>query len=82
MSVSSPLMAYVRMPKSARAEMLFLRPEEIELAPTRDALRTSFIANGVVSHAGAKRSTTYGKLAAAAAKLPAPDPGIEGLRVE
>ncbi len=25
-----------------------LRPEEIELAPTRDALRTNFIANGVV----------------------------------
>lgn len=25
-----------------------LRPEEVELAPTRDALRTSFIANGVV----------------------------------
>jgi isoquinoline 1-oxidoreductase beta subunit len=32
------------------------------------------VANGVITHAGSNRSTTYGKVAAAAAKLPAPDP--------
>jgi isoquinoline 1-oxidoreductase beta subunit len=31
------------------------------------------VANGVISHAGSNRSTTYGKVAASAAKLPAPD---------
>src|SRR5213078_1582129 len=31
-------------------------------------------ANGVISHAASKRSTSYGKVAAAAAQLPAPDP--------
>jgi len=31
-------------------------------------------ANGVITHAASNRSTTYGKVAAAAAKLPAPDP--------
>src|SRR5690606_30102649 len=45
----------VRTQVSERAEttrehevVAVLRPDEIELAPTRDALRTSFIANGVV----------------------------------
>jgi isoquinoline 1-oxidoreductase subunit beta len=32
------------------------------------------VANGVVTHAGSGRSTSYGKLAAAAAKLTPPDP--------
>jgi isoquinoline 1-oxidoreductase beta subunit len=32
------------------------------------------VSNGVITHAGSNRSTTYGKVAAAAAKLPAPDP--------
>ena len=32
------------------------------------------VANGVITHAGSGRSTTYGKVAAAAAKLTAPDP--------
>jgi isoquinoline 1-oxidoreductase beta subunit len=32
------------------------------------------VSNGVITHAASKRSTTYGKVAAAAAKLPAPDP--------
>lgn len=32
------------------------------------------VANGVITHAASNRSTTYGKVAAAAAKLPAPDP--------
>jgi isoquinoline 1-oxidoreductase subunit beta len=32
------------------------------------------VANGVISHAASGRSTTYGKVAAAAAALPAPDP--------
>ena len=32
------------------------------------------VANGVITHAKSKRTTTYGKVAAAAAKLPAPDP--------
>src|SRR5688572_17338574 len=31
------------------------------------------VSNGVISHAGSNRSTSYGKVAAAAAKLPAPD---------
>src|SRR5262245_39031717 len=31
------------------------------------------VANGVITHAASRRSTTYGKLAAAAAKLEAPD---------
>jgi isoquinoline 1-oxidoreductase beta subunit len=32
------------------------------------------VTRGVITHAASKRSTTYGKVAAAAAKLPAPDP--------
>jgi isoquinoline 1-oxidoreductase beta subunit len=32
------------------------------------------VTNGVISHAASNRSTTYGKVAPAAAKLPAPDP--------
>ncbi|HEX4945028.1 MAG TPA: molybdopterin cofactor-binding domain-containing protein, partial [Usitatibacteraceae bacterium] len=32
------------------------------------------VADGVITHAASKRTTTYGKVAAAAAKLPAPDP--------
>jgi isoquinoline 1-oxidoreductase beta subunit len=32
------------------------------------------VANGVITHAASKRSTSYGKVAAAAAKLTAPDP--------
>ena len=32
------------------------------------------VSNGVITHAASKRTTTYGKVAAAAAKLPAPDP--------
>jgi len=31
------------------------------------------VSNGVIRHAGSKRSTTYGKVAGAAAKLPVPD---------
>src|SRR5258705_11407596 len=31
------------------------------------------VSNGVITHAASKRSTRYGKVAAAAAKLPAPD---------
>jgi len=32
------------------------------------------VANGVITHATSNRTTTYGKVASAAAKLPAPDP--------
>ena len=32
------------------------------------------VSNGVIEHAASKRRTSYGKVAAAAAKLPAPDP--------
>lgn len=32
------------------------------------------VANGIITHTGSGRTTSYGKVAAAAAKLPAPDP--------
>jgi isoquinoline 1-oxidoreductase beta subunit len=32
------------------------------------------VSDGIITHAASKRSTSYGKVAAAAAKLPAPDP--------
>ena len=32
------------------------------------------VANGIITHAASKRTTSYGKVAAAAAKLPPPDP--------
>src|SRR5205085_12390265 len=32
------------------------------------------VSNGVITHAASKRTTTYGKVAAAAAKLDPPDP--------
>jgi isoquinoline 1-oxidoreductase beta subunit len=32
------------------------------------------VSNGVITHAASRRTTSYGKVAAAAAKLPAPDP--------
>src|ERR1700719_1518906 len=32
------------------------------------------VSNGIITHAASKRTTSYGKVAAAAAKLPAPDP--------
>src|SRR5262245_25850354 len=38
------------------------------------------VANGVITHAASKRTTTYGKVAAAAAKLEAPDPKTITLR--
>jgi isoquinoline 1-oxidoreductase beta subunit len=38
------------------------------------ASRRACCADGVITHAASKRSTTYGKVAAAAAKLPPPDP--------
>ena len=38
------------------------------------------VANGVITHAPSKRSTTYGKVAAAAAKLTPPDP--KGIRLK
>src|SRR6266851_9254668 len=38
------------------------------------------VANGVITHAASKRSTTYGKVAAAAAKLAPPDPKSITLR--
>ena len=40
----------------------------------RMACRQFDVANGIITHAGSKRSTSYGKVAAAAAKLEAPDP--------
>ncbi|MBL8669871.1 MAG: xanthine dehydrogenase family protein molybdopterin-binding subunit [Alphaproteobacteria bacterium] len=38
------------------------------------------VAKGVISHAATKRTTSYGKVANAAAKLPAPDPKSIALR--
>ena len=38
------------------------------------------VSNGVITHAASKRSTTYGKVAAAAAKLTPPDPASITLR--
>src|SRR6266852_3669606 len=32
------------------------------------------VSDGIITHAASKRSTSYGKVAAAAAKIPAPDP--------
>ena len=38
------------------------------------------VSNGVITHAASKRTTTYGKVAAAAAKLPPPDPATIKLK--
>ena len=38
------------------------------------------VSNGVITHAASKRTTSYGKVAAAAAKLPAPDPATIKLK--
>jgi len=38
------------------------------------------VSDGIISHAGSKRSISYGKVAAAAAKLPPPDPNSIALK--
>ncbi len=59
----------------AAARMMLLQAAANEWGVPVADLR---VANGVITHAGSGRSTTYGKVAAAAAKLTPPDPkGIQ-----
>jgi isoquinoline 1-oxidoreductase beta subunit len=60
---------YVRQGGAAARQMLLQAAAEQWKVPVSDLT----VANGVVTHAASKRSTSYGKLAAAAAKLPVPD---------
>ena len=60
---------YVRRGGAAARMMLLSAAAEQWKVPV-DELR---VANGVITHAGSKRSTTYGKVATLAAKQPAPD---------
>ena len=61
---------YVRKGGAAARSMLLQAAAERWKVPVADLT----VSKGVVTHAASKRSTTYGKLAAAAAKLPPPDP--------
>ena len=61
---------YVRKGGAAARSMLLRAAAERWKVPVTDLA----VSKGVVTHAQSKRSTTYGKLAAAAAKLPPPDP--------
>jgi isoquinoline 1-oxidoreductase beta subunit len=61
---------YVRKGGAAARIMLMQAAAEQWKVPVGDVT----VANGVVTHAASKRSLSYGKLAAAAAKLTPPDP--------
>ncbi|MFM9847047.1 MAG: molybdopterin cofactor-binding domain-containing protein [Hyphomicrobiaceae bacterium] len=61
---------YVRKGGAAARSMLLQAAAERWKVPVADLT----VSKGVVAHAASKRTTTYGKLAAAAAKLPPPDP--------
>ena len=61
---------YVRKGGAAARSMLLQAAAERWKVPVADLT----VSKGVVTHAASKRSTTYGRLAAAAAKLPPPDP--------
>ena len=61
---------YVRRGGAAARMMLLQAAADEWKVPLRELT----VSEGVVMHAASKRSTTYGKLAAAAAKVAAPDP--------
>jgi isoquinoline 1-oxidoreductase beta subunit len=61
---------YVRKGGAAARSMLLQAAAERWKVPVADLT----VSKGVITHAATKRTTTYGKLAAAAAKLPPPDP--------
>ncbi len=61
---------YVRKGGAAARSMLLQAAAERWKVPVAELT----VAKGIVTHAPSKRTTTYGKLAAAAAKLPPPDP--------
>ena len=61
---------YVRKGGAAARSMLLQAAAERWKVPVAELTVTK----GIVTHAPSKRTTTYGKLAAAAAKLPPPDP--------
>jgi isoquinoline 1-oxidoreductase beta subunit len=68
---------YVRRGGAAARGMLLSAAAEQWKVPVEELT----VANGIVSHAVSKRKTSYGKLAAAAAKLPVPDPKSVKLKV-
>lgn len=61
---------YVRRGGAAARTMLMQAAAEEWKVPVGELS----VANGVISHTGSNRKTTYGKVAAAASKLAAPDP--------
>src|SRR5262249_4123614 len=61
---------YVRRAGAAARMMLLQAAADQWKVPVADLA----VLNGVITHAASKRTTTYGKVAAAAAKLEAPDP--------
>ena len=61
---------YVRKGGAAARSMLLQAAAERWKVPVAELT----VAKGIVTHAPSKRTTTYGKLAAAAARLPPPDP--------
>jgi isoquinoline 1-oxidoreductase beta subunit len=61
---------YVRRGGAAARQMLLQAAAEQWKVPVEELKAT----NGVITHAGSKRQTSYGKVAAAAAKITPPDP--------
>jgi isoquinoline 1-oxidoreductase subunit beta len=61
---------YVRQGGAAARMMLLEAAAEEWKVPVGELT----VSDGVITHAASKRSTSYGKVAAAAAKVPAPDP--------
>jgi isoquinoline 1-oxidoreductase subunit beta len=61
---------YVRKGGAAARQMLLQAAADHWKVPVAELA----VANGVITHTGSKRTTTYGKVAAAAAKLQPPDP--------
>jgi isoquinoline 1-oxidoreductase beta subunit len=62
--------AYVRKGGAAARIMLLQAAAALFKVPVEEVT----VANGVITHTKSGRTTTFGKVAAAAAKLPAPDP--------
>ena len=61
---------YVRRGGAAARMMLLQAAADSWKVPVSEVT----VSDGVITHAASKRTTTYGKMAAAAAKVPAPDP--------